>query len=74
MRRCIHLFTSTLATDALLAEGFVLRKDRARAAVKAPESTEHRMKRIVDLNYSDCTDRLLIKIYFRRKKANTLAL
>lgn len=43
----MHKLTSALATEPLPAEGFVLRKERARKAVKAPKSTEHRMKRLL---------------------------
>ena len=67
------MLTSTLATEPLPAKGFVFQEDKAKKAVKAQESTEYRIKRTVDLNYYDCADLLLIKIYFRRKKANALA-
>lgn len=67
------MFTHVLALEPLPAKGFVLRKDRARKAEKTRDSTEYRIKRTVALNYYDCADFRLIKICFRRKKANTLA-
>lgn len=70
----MYTLITALATEPLPAKGFILRKDRTRKAEKTQDSTEHRIQRTVDLNYHDCADFLLIKICFRRKKANTLPL
>lgn len=67
----LHTFTNVLAIEPL--PGFVLRKDRARKAEKPWDSAEHRIQRTVDLNDYHFVDFLLIKICFRKKKANTLA-
>ena len=72
-QECLHTFANALAIGPLPAKGFVLRKERPRKAEEPRDSAEHRIQRTVDLNDHHCVDFLLIKICFRRIKANTLA-